>query len=859
MNIQEYNNIKDYTYDEYCAYLINKYGPATGPYFLDTYWTKTKKPQQPTTNKKVTRTKEGLFLHHLQENHVASLSTPSVAATHPYELQSAENLVPCDYLEHLLLHIMICEDPQPFEGEYVGANGTLTWILPALVGFFEKRHIAQEWQLPAFDRIANNKDVYDTLIDRFIHSERIQENCDVTEEELRNLVSDRINFEHNDIVLEQLEDYLTIDNKVLVDLGTGLGKTTTALQYAFNHLYNCLILCPSHIILDGWQKNNLQYTKLTGKPLTIMSYQTFANSYKTIDFSQYDLIICDEAHHCRGPVWGVGVKYVIDNKLCKVIGLTATPADVGDLFGGNIAKGYSVCEGIEKGIIHPISYVGAFYDTSIIKEQVAAFEDQELIGQLDLVLNNTPELKDIIIRNMPASKRKCIIFTQSIEAMDEAINIMKNIYPNAEYRKIHSHQSDDENQKNKDWFEHAEEGFLCAVNMISEGAHYKGVNTIFMFRKTKSELLFQQQLGRIITLVKYENPHSILFDLVNNANSLEPARQLRLTIGKIKQKLEQEKNFNLSGQIIWKDYCADIISILEQINFLSIYNRKQVYQFDVQTGKILQKYNSITEASLQTKISISKISMVVNKKRQTAGGFYWSFSKEDSVPQDVNDYIGMGYMKTVYQYDSQGNFLQSWISATEAEQSLGIAKGKVSAACLGNQQTAGCYKWSYIYTDTFQSVQKENVIKNKVGHNEKCKTYQYDMQTGAFIQEFESLSAAGAIYGNRTNIARACSGLQHSAYNFYWSFIRKNNYKEIKPEAFNKKKCGIKKKVYQYDMTTKAFIKEYDTAADACRANGLYKGAVGAACTGAQNSAGGFYWSHFKADNYDDICLDNSK
>lgn len=567
MNLQEYELIKSYTYDEYCDYLVNKYGPATGPYFTDTFWTKMKKPKQPVQNKSVVRTKEGLFLHHKQENHVASLSSPEVAVKHDYELQSAENLVPCDYLEHLFLHILICENPQPFEGEHVGANGTLTWILPTLVSYFEKKHIPLEWQIPAFNRIENDRAVYDALIDRFIHSKDIQEKCNVTEEELRNLVSDRLIFSHNEIVMNQLEDFLQNDNKALVDLGTGLGKTTTAIQYAIDHQCNCLVLCPSGIIKDGWKKSDMTLNQRSGNTLDVMSYQAFTNQHLNMDLTQYDLLICDEAHHCRGPQWGKGVRYVIENKLLKVIGLTATPADVAEsIFGGNVCKGLTVVEGIEQGIIHPISYVGAYYDTDSLLDEVKNFQDQELIGQLNLAINNTPTLKDIILKNMPAGPRKCIIFTQSIEAMDQAIEILKDIYPNDEYRKIHSKMDSEDIKNNKEWFEHTATGFLCAVNMISEGAHYRGVNTVFMFRKTKSELLFQQQIGRIITLAKFDNPHAILFDLVNNANSVEVSKPLKLSIGKRKEILEQEKNFNESEQIIIKDYCAEINEILKRIN-----------------------------------------------------------------------------------------------------------------------------------------------------------------------------------------------------------------------------------------------------------------------------------------------------
>lgn len=729
MDLQEYELIKDYTYDEYCDYLVNKYGPATGPYFTDTFWTKTKKPKQPVQNKNVVRTKEGLFLHHKQENHVASLSSPEVAAKHDYELQSAKNLVPCDYLEHLFLHILICEDPQPFEGEHVGANGTLTWILPALVSYFEKRHIPIEWQIPAFNRIENDKETYLALIDRFIHSELIQENCEVTEEELRNLVSDRLVFTHNEIVMNQLEDFLQNDNKALVDLGTGLGKTTTAIQYAIDHQCHCLVLCPSGIIKDGWKKSAMTLNQRSGKKLDVMSYQAFTNQHLNMDLTQYDLLICDEAHHCRGPQWGKGVRYIIENKLLKVIGLTATPADVADdIFGGNVCKGLTVVEGIEQGIIHPISYVGAYYDTHSLLDEVKNFEDQELIGQLNLAINNTPTLKDIILTNMPAGPRKCIIFTQTIEAMDQAIAILKDIYPDDEYRKIHSKMDSEDIKNNKEWFEHTPTGFLCAVNMISEGAHYRGVNTVLMFRKTKSELLFQQQIGRIITLAKFDNSHSILFDLVNNANSIEISKPLKLSIGKRKEILEQEKNFNESEQIIVKDYCTEINEILNRIQeakddswkewedeilrqYYSIegpqgclqrlpgrtlaaikcraraldlnYLRRSICNVDTK-----EVFTSITEAAAAYNIPHCNISQVCAGKRQTAGGYHWCYL------EDTDSYILPKHKQKRRVRCIETNKIYS--SCAEAARAVGVTKAYIGHVCQGKRKTARGYHWEYI-------------------------------------------------------------------------------------------------------------------------------------------------------------------
>ena len=50
MNLQEYENVKDFTYIEYCDYLQKKYGMAICDYMTKS-WNK---------NSKVTRTEEGL-------------------------------------------------------------------------------------------------------------------------------------------------------------------------------------------------------------------------------------------------------------------------------------------------------------------------------------------------------------------------------------------------------------------------------------------------------------------------------------------------------------------------------------------------------------------------------------------------------------------------------------------------------------------------------------------------------------------------------------------------------------------------------------------------------------------------------
>ena len=60
------------------------------------------------------------------------------AQKNPYEWQKKENLVYCDYLEHLLLHILICRFPAKDKNpkENVGIGGIVNYLIPKLNDVF---------------------------------------------------------------------------------------------------------------------------------------------------------------------------------------------------------------------------------------------------------------------------------------------------------------------------------------------------------------------------------------------------------------------------------------------------------------------------------------------------------------------------------------------------------------------------------------------------------------------------------------------------------------------------------------------------------------------------------------------------
>lgn len=544
MNLEEYNKIKDYTYEEYCEYLKDKYGKV--PYKYGS--SKNKKP--------------GLFIHHIGENEIPSLSSSEVKKNSDPKYQEPEMLCYCDYLEHFLLHLMIGRTGK--DCIILAMAGLETWIKPALINFFDhgfkNTRVSEEY----YNLIQNDKNVFEILL-----------------KEHDSLVKDQdLVFDHNAALYLQLEENMATKNKALVVLGTGLGKTTTGLQYLKNHNIRALVLGPNNLIKNGWDQHP-EYCDT-------MTYQAFSNHYNEIDYSKYGCVILDEVHHAGydeelgkgAKVWGKAINYLVDNNI-KILGLTATPDRTDGimlgqtLFKDAVCKGLSIEEGIRDGILYPFSYITSIYDTSGITEELKdqGYEDDEeyvkLRGQLDLALNNLPTIPTTLLKYMPHNNRKGIIFVQDIEDMGRALKIFREAFSQEEVHVLHSKQSTTEQNESREWFKKTNKGYLMAVNMITEGAHYDGVNTLIMFRRTDSYLLYTQQLGRIITLTIKNNPEAIVFDLVNNINSIKyndrTSRRYKEPADKELLKILREIKNSKSAQIIIANETQDIVERLEKL------------------------------------------------------------------------------------------------------------------------------------------------------------------------------------------------------------------------------------------------------------------------------------------------------
>lgn len=573
-------------YKEACTLLQAKYGIPPYDYFV-----KNKNGQYSQRNQN--NKKDKLEIHHIYEDKLPKLSNIDEAKkylnTYP-EAQTRENLCYCTLLEHAWLHILIAISSSDI-CEYSNDNVTLgvggaKILIRRLSGYYSKMTLKE-------------KKLYKNIVDIYVNNCFIRCKTGKSPEELAAEISidiagnplDKKQLDEIDKITKQgylfdwnvncfceLKRHLNNSWSALVVICTGGGKTTTALELVrTEHLeHNTLVLSPSTTITDTWKSTGLE----------VMTFQMFMNCYKTINWKKYSLIIADEAHHIEAERWGEGIEFAhINNPKLKLLGLTATPAPSqlngsDKYFDNRLCYGLDLAEGIKNNNIYPFSYVRSLYKVDDISEEYSDVFDidveKRLIGRLNITLNQNPVIK-VLKENMPSGVRKIIVFAPIIDAIPQIKDIMcsyDNKYGSEKYLRIITSKNDFQyNSEAKKWFNNTSDHDVCiiTVGMVNEGAHYEGVNTLIMFRNTKSSTLFSQQLGRIVCPTNKPNPNGIVFDFTNNVDTLMDENNNMSnssntkTSKYIKDVLTQIKEKAASKQVIYKDYTEDAVNVLRTL------------------------------------------------------------------------------------------------------------------------------------------------------------------------------------------------------------------------------------------------------------------------------------------------------
>lgn len=147
------------TYNELCNYYIKKYGNVKHDYFST--------PECKSVQKKNSRTKEGLEIHHIDENKHPLLSA-KWAKNMPFECQKADRLVYVNVLEHLLLHIKIyeeeCEKSAVTGKQAILGHPGIYFLSQRINDYFSKEKEINGWHINMAKIIIDNFEEYKNVL-----------------------------------------------------------------------------------------------------------------------------------------------------------------------------------------------------------------------------------------------------------------------------------------------------------------------------------------------------------------------------------------------------------------------------------------------------------------------------------------------------------------------------------------------------------------------------------------------------------------------------------------------------------------------------------------------------------------------
>lgn len=107
-----------------------------------------------------------------------------------------------------------------------------------------------------------------------------------------------------------------------------------------------------------------------------------------------------------------------------------------------------------------------------------------------------------------------------------------------------------------------------------------------------------------------------------------------------------------------------------------------ISQWNLQGG-FIKTYQSAATAAKETGIIAQNIYKCLNKERETAGDYYWTFENE----------LPVITKKQVYQYDKNGNLIQIFKNKAEAAKTLNLDSGSIAKVCKGKRKTCGGFIW----------------------------------------------------------------------------------------------------------------------------------------------------------------------
>ena len=400
---------------------------------------------------------------------------------------------------------------------------------------------------------------------------------------------------HNIMTIKKILEFYKTSNKCCAIQATGTGKTfliLRLLEIYNDECKNAVIFAPNNEIIKQTKK---RMKKFGLNNAIFYTYHKLARMTDEEIFTMnFDLIVCDELHRTGAKTWGKKFEMLINSHPnSKVFGVTATPLRCTDgrdmaeeYFDGNRACDISLAEALVREIIPVMPlYVSALYtfeeEYKNMSEKIEKADnsiEEKLELQKELLaakhqLEKANGVPEIIKKYITNYNGKYIVFCKDKKHLYEMKDVVTEWFRKASYDgKIFEYpyySNNNEVKKNLENFKNnKEEGLklLFVIDKLNEGLHLDEVHGCILLRTTVSNIVYYQQIGRVVDAGSIEQ--RVILDLVSNFNSLKSFN--------LRKELEEKINERYSGKFsdCSKDFKFDKFDIIDLVQpCINVFNK----------------------------------------------------------------------------------------------------------------------------------------------------------------------------------------------------------------------------------------------------------------------------------------------
>ena len=375
---------------------------------------------------------------------------------------------------------------------------------------------------------------------------------------------------------------------VVFVMASGLGKTVTAAFFAKWFRENVvpngrvLVLCHQNDILDQFPET---FRKVLGPkstygffrgeekdlvPVDVLyaSFQTMASQRERFSPDYFSLVIVDESHHSPAKTFAPTIEYF---KPKFRVGMTATldrvdQKDSTELF-GPVVYSLPLPKALAKpGLLAKVRYSTYFDHLADLKEIKADAKNISLaeLNRRFFIPRRDGEIAKIVAERIKKTKDpKTMIFCRGIKHARHFASVLAREGV-SRIRLLHSKMRMGVQKDNLEAFRSGNAQVLITVDKMNEGINVEDVNIVVFLRRTDSQRIFWQQLGRGLRRKKKGANLVYMLDFVGSWQRIRDIVKLQTEVRKYAADSDPFE-IQLEGQFVFRALARKIMYIVDLV------------------------------------------------------------------------------------------------------------------------------------------------------------------------------------------------------------------------------------------------------------------------------------------------------